>query len=169
MNSSQIFTILHTRIPFQFYGVFPSDQLPETVTVFPACFVVNTDPSGKPGSHWVAIYIDENKHGEYFDSYGRPPVVLAVVNFLNENCPCWHYNEQQVQGLFSSVCGHYCIYFLLQRAYGLPLALILDKFSWKDLEENDQLVTDWLNENFELDTETYNVDFIINQICHAML
>jgi hypothetical protein len=169
MNSRQIYTILHSRIPNKFQGVFPSDKLPSKITVFPACFVINTDPSGKPGSHWVAIYIDTNKRGEYFDSYGRPPEILALIRFLNANSKCWEHNEKRVQGVFSSVCGHYSIYFILQRSSGTPMHSILDKFSSEDFEENDELVTEWLNENFELDTETYNVAFIVNQICCALL
>jgi hypothetical protein len=168
MNSRQIFTLLHSTIPKQFYGVFPSDQLPSKVAVFPACFVNNTDPSGKPGSHWVAIYIDSNKRGEYFDSYGRPPEILAIKSFLNEYSECWGYNEKRLQGLFSSVCGHYCIYFILQRAFGTPMSSFLDKFSSEEYEENDHLITEWLNENFELDTDAYNIDFIVNQVCHAL-
>ena len=34
--------------------------------------VFNLDPSYKPGSHWVAVYIDRNGLPEYFDFFGRP-------------------------------------------------------------------------------------------------
>jgi hypothetical protein len=33
--------------------------------------VCNTDPSTKPGRHWIAIYVDEDGGREYFDSFGR--------------------------------------------------------------------------------------------------
>ena len=131
---------------------------------------MNTDPASKPGSHWVAVYIDSNKRGEYFDSYGRRPGIPALVQLLNKNCRSWEYNQQPVQGLFSSVCGHYCVYFLLQRVLtDIPMSEILQIFDSECLEENDQLITDWLNENFDLDTETYNIEFLLNQVCHALL
>ena len=37
-----------------------------------------------------------------------------------------------------------------------------------DYEENDILVTDWINENFDLNTETYNADFLLSQVCRAL-
>jgi hypothetical protein len=168
MNSSQLSTILHSNMPASFIGVFPSDQLPKTVSVFPACFIINTDPASQPGSHWVAIYVDSKEFGEYFDSYGKPPDVMSIVKFLNENCRSWHYNTKRIQGSFSSVCGHYCVYFLVRRLSGTPMSVIRNEFSGADFEENDHLVTEWVNENFELNTDTYNVDFIANQICRAL-
>ncbi len=44
---------------------------------------------------------------------------------------------------------------------------IVNKFS-ADLEEKDEMITEWLNENFDMNTETFNVDFIVNQICRAL-
>ena len=32
-----------------------------------------TDPMNQPGTHWIAICVDTNGHGEYFDSFGRKP------------------------------------------------------------------------------------------------
>ena len=37
-----------------------------------------------------------------------------------------------------------------------------------DLIQNDDAVTDWVNEYFDLDTETYELEYIVNQLCHAM-
>ena len=131
---------------------------------------MNTDPSGEPGSHWVAVHIDGENHGDYFDSYGRQPQTSSLVSLLKKTCSCWAYNEQQVQSAFSSVCGQYCVYFLLQRTlYNTPMTEIVAKFSKEDYEENDEVVTEWVNENFELNTETYNVDFFVKQICRALL
>ena len=61
----------------KFCGVFPSDKLPQTIDKYPCGFVANTDPSTKPGTHWMSIWIGpsdgkgENKRtvGEFFDSY----------------------------------------------------------------------------------------------------
>ena len=129
---------------------------------------MNTDPASKPGSHWVALYVDSYRRGEYFDSYGMPPKIPALLAFLKRNCDTWQYNERRVQGLFSSVCGQFCVYFLLNRAGGTPMEEILARFSPEDFEENDFLVTEWVNDNFELNTETYNIGFLVNQVCHAL-
>jgi hypothetical protein len=37
-----------------FQGVFSADTLPDK----PRLLVCNTDPSSKPGSHWIVIFID---------------------------------------------------------------------------------------------------------------
>ena len=52
-----------------FQGVFSADTLPEK----PRLLVGNTDPSDKPGNHWIAVFVDSTGRGEYFDSFGRKP------------------------------------------------------------------------------------------------
>ena len=55
-----------------FQGVYPADKLPpsppQTVR---AAYIVNTDPAGEPGQHWLGIWTEQNKC-EIFDSYGLP-------------------------------------------------------------------------------------------------
>ena len=53
-----------------FRGVFSRDTLPSTINGLLVC---NTDPHGKPGEHWIAMCINDDGHGEYFDSFERPP------------------------------------------------------------------------------------------------
>ena len=45
--------------------------------------------------------------------------------------------------------------------------IFLQKFT-QNYEENDNLITDWVNDTFELDTNTYNIEFLVNQICTMM-
>ena len=56
---------------------------------YPSSFVINLDPSYRPGSHWVAVYFDKNGVAEYFDSLaGYPP--HEVVHFLcSLYCDVW--------------------------------------------------------------------------------
>ena len=48
-----------------FQGVFSADTLPRR----PRLLVCNTDESTKPGQHWIAIHVDTDGRGEYFDSF----------------------------------------------------------------------------------------------------
>jgi hypothetical protein len=57
----------------KFCRVFPSDKLPRRLDKYPCGFVANTDPSSKPGTHWVAFYFPSKEKGEFFDSYGQSP------------------------------------------------------------------------------------------------
>jgi hypothetical protein len=45
----------------QFKGT--QDMLPK-INQLPPGIVINTDPSNKPGEHWVAMYIDINGVGD---------------------------------------------------------------------------------------------------------
>ena len=56
-----------------FCGVFPNDKLPTTIKKYPYGLVVNTDPSGMPGTHWISFYFPLEHTGQYFDSFGNPP------------------------------------------------------------------------------------------------
>ena len=49
----------------------------------PHLLVCNTDPSDKPGQHWVCIHVEDG-HGEYFDSFGRRPTTL-FERYLNRH------------------------------------------------------------------------------------
>ena len=55
-------------------GVYALDEIVHIKQKsFPSAYVFNLDPSYKPGSHWVAVYIDRKGRPEYFDSFGPLP------------------------------------------------------------------------------------------------
>ena len=64
-------------------GVFPADRLPSRITQFPRGLVANTDPSTKPGMHWVAMYFPDTSTSEFFDSYGFH---LHFIHPILKNC-----------------------------------------------------------------------------------
>ena len=60
MNSRQLRWILSgDKFTKQFFrGVYAIDEIKSIKTVsYPSSFVINLDPSYKPGSHWVAVYL----------------------------------------------------------------------------------------------------------------
>lgn len=101
-------------------GIYAADTLPRTVTR-PSLLIANTDPKRKPGAHWVAFYIDTNGYGEYFDSYGLPPIVETHRQFLDRQCTTWTWNSVELQSYTSRVCGEYCVLYLAHKARGLSL------------------------------------------------
>ena len=68
------------------------DARTNTIAACPTAFVCNTHDGDQPGEHWVVLYI-EDRHGEYFDSYGLPPLHTTFVQFLNDRCVEWTYNN----------------------------------------------------------------------------
>ncbi len=119
MNTAEIDTLLK-KLPLTrdvFTGVYARNRLPRQIKV-PFAFVGNTDPDNLPGTHWVAVYVDANGRGEYYDPTGRPPIQAAFLNFLDKHCTDWTFNGVRVQEEDSIVCGHHCIYYLVHRCAG---------------------------------------------------
>ena len=118
MDELQIHNIL-SRLSWTkdtFRGVYSSNTLPrKKIKDRPCTLVVNTDEEHEPGSHWTAIYLDSNGVGEYFDSYGLPPLSKHVVNFMNTNTKHWTFNKRQLQNVITTMCGPYVIFFLMYK------------------------------------------------------
>ena len=168
MNTPQLLKCIRTDpiLNSQCAGVYPIDRLPEPKG-YPECVIVNLDPHFKPGSHWMAVYIDAEGFGEFFDSYGRAPETKQIKKYLEDNCLDWTTSNKRLQSPFTSTCGQYCIYFLYYRVRGRPMKDVVEDFT-HDFEENDTTVTTWLNENFDVHTNVLEFDFLVNQICHAL-
>lgn len=148
-------------------GTFPSDKLPKGVQPVPIAMVMNTDPQGQPGEHWTAIYVDKDGFGVYFDSLGRPPsTVNAFEQFLLINSRSWIYNDRMVQNPFLSTCGQYCIYFLTKICRGYTLRDVID--SLDGFDDNDQAVVDYVQDNYDVHTRTFDEDFVWTQISRAL-
>ena len=78
MNILQIERLLKKGLKSKtiFKKVCALDQLEKPT--FPSAYVINSDPSSKPGEHWVAVYFDKRGRGEYFDSYGLPRTLIDL-------------------------------------------------------------------------------------------
>jgi hypothetical protein len=150
-----------------FQGVFPSDGLPKNI-IKPATVIANTDPSSKPGKHWVAFYFPKRGNAEYFDSSGQFPCNKKFVNFLKKNSASFKFNKKRLQGSFSSTCGHYCAVYLLSRSKGKTMKEFLSKFSETDLISNDLNIARLFETNFHIpqygggDGKKY---IVFNQTC----
>ena len=139
MNSQQIDKILKRRCRGKFLGVFSKDTLPTRLpSQRPLLLVCNTDKKSRPGKHWIAIYLDIDESGEYFDSFGRPPK-KSFKHFLNKNCVRWNINSRQIQSASSYFCGQYCVFYCLYKSIRYSTNSILACFS-SDTGLNDVLV-----------------------------
>jgi hypothetical protein len=132
MNTTQIERLLTNQPGFQ--GVYSSDTLPTT----PRLLVCNTDPSTKPGEHWIAIYVGKEGCGEYFDSFGRAPN-KHFKNYMNKNCRIWTFNKKQLQSRVSAFCGYYCCIFVMFKSKGFDMTKFIRLFT-NDTGFNDVMV-----------------------------
>src|SRR5215471_12320827 len=104
MDTMQIMCTLKNVASF--LGVYSSDLIPHSISYLPGrysgCLIINTDPHTEKGTHWLAIHLQPKSYSAfYFDSYGLPPYLPPVCNFLRRNSLLWDYNNVQLQGLTS--------------------------------------------------------------------
>lgn len=125
MNTSQINNLLkHYK---NFIGVFPKDMLPEYKV---GTLIANTDDSSMPGEHWIAMTLNSDKTGEYFDSFGLPPLHNEFIKYLNVHCPKgWIFNNATLQSLSAQTCGHYCVIYASLRCRGYKYKDVLSLFT----------------------------------------
>ena len=111
--------------------------------------MVNTDPMEPPGTHWIAIYFNEQTKGEFFDSYKKHPIHYnkQFLDFMNRNAVEWEHNRIQLQSAFSTVCEQYCVCVLYHRCRKRPLSSIVNSFV-NDKLCNDQLVYDLVTRKY---------------------
>ena len=120
-----------------FKGVYPKDQLP--TVEYPGSYIVNTDPNTSPGEHWVAMFFNNPRSAQFFDSYGLLPIVYGLTDFLDSHSSSWTCNSKTLQSLISEVCGHYTVYYILFRSRGCCLSEMLTHFS-SNVSLNDKTV-----------------------------
>jgi hypothetical protein len=101
--------------------VVPIDRLKYlTCDNKPLGVVVNTDRSDSAGEHWIAVYFTGDGGGEYYDSFGLPPLRKTLIDFMNRNCPDgWSYNNVTKQEFEETNCGNHCVKFLAAKFKGM--------------------------------------------------
>ncbi len=166
MNTQQIERALkhNPKTVKRFCGVFPSDRLPKSLSTFPCGFVANTDPSTEPGTHWVVFHFPNPKTCEFFDSYGQKPEHYSesfktyLKPFEQER------NVRKLQSSWTEVCGHYCIFYLYQRACGHSLNNIVNMFGNNTLS-NDRKVSCYVKKYFDITSKPFCG---LNQCCKKL-
>lgn len=125
-----------------FVGVFPCDRLPK-IRAFPASLIINNKPASDPGEHWVAIHIDENRHGQYFDPYGFDPLEKEIVDFLGYYCTGgWLSFPYRLQGGLSIKCGEFCSTYVYLKSIGANDCEIVKYFT-NDFATNDEITAEY--------------------------
>ena len=104
----------------QFAGIYAKDELHKNQLRLPMGLIANTDKASDPGTHWIAIFIDKDGIGEYFDSYGLPPLLNEFTDFLHNFCiNGYFYNRNILQCITCITCGQYCTAYLTARFNGI--------------------------------------------------
>lgn len=143
MDTNQISCVLLDKLrehpDFSFIGVYAADQIPKIIDCYPVSLIANIDPISLPGQHWVAFYLRSQNDFEFFDSFALP---ISIYTHLSHSLTgaCTHYCTYPIQSMRSTLCGQYCIYFLLNRARGQSFSNILASFCPTNSYINDSLI-----------------------------
>ena len=137
----------HPQLQYDFAGVFASDQLPSRpVRDRPQGYIVNVDPHDRPGSHWIALWTDEEGDCTVMDSFGLPLHLYQPPNLYHwvmDQFDRFQCNRHALQAVDSQACGLYALYFLVHMSVGGTLDTFLDLFSRYDFVKNDRCVVQW--------------------------
>ena len=92
------------------------------------------------GSHWVSTYVKDNVLN-YFDIFGLPPFQEIVDHAKKKNLTLLH-QIQQIQNLYTTTCGYYCLHFLNAMNKGKDYFDLLQVFGF-DTDKNEKFIADY--------------------------
>ena len=132
-----------------FLGTFAQNDLMKLRHVqLPFSLIVNVDYSDKAGSHWLSIYVSRHTI-EIFDSLGFDPKFYSnsnklIINFIEKYSFSRHiFISPVLQPTSSTLCGLYCIYFVLMRQF-YNFQKCLSRFGSNHIR-NDQRLSHFFN------------------------
>ena len=99
------------KISWSFRGTFSANNIPKFKDNF-FSLIVNLSNEGETGTHFIAIFITENKI-LYFDSLGSLQINPNIKHYLETYKKPISYDQKQIQHLLSSHCGFFCIAFII--------------------------------------------------------
>ena len=146
MDTIQINHALEEWKP-EFRGTFAINHIPLVYTrKSPFALVFNQDAYPGAGTHWIAIFCDVNGNLEYFDTSGSPPPDdNEKLNAIFDECKTVVYNNKRIQSFCSSVCGEYCIFYLIARLENISFEQCLNFFSASNKLQNDVFVYNFVH------------------------
>ena len=113
MNTKQLWTALtlNSKTNNFFDGIFSYDTL-VNIKLKPTLLICNTDPSYKPGKHWVLFFFKKNEV-DFYDSMGKDisfygTEFLSLVEKFGLKYNMCNIRTQPVN---TSLCGVYCLYY----------------------------------------------------------
>ena len=143
METDQISRILSHDSLMCHYDVIAKDALTDVIDTYPAAFVCITHNGDQTGEHWIAMYVNAEQRGDYFDPYVIESQHVEFTNFMNKHCADWLPNDRILQSPISTVCGQYCVAFLLFRCRNVSMHAFTHFFT-NDSVANDCRVFDWV-------------------------
>ena len=125
-----------------FQGIRSADELPARLQCDQS-LIFNASDSDEIGTHWLCLYQNSNTELEMFDSCGNSPSFYNLQDKLPYSRTI-AYNKRKLQGVYSSVCGVYCMQYLFYKSRGYPTSKIVNDLFSADLNQNDRRTIDYI-------------------------
>ena len=125
------------KISWSFRGTFSANNIPKFKDNF-FSLIVNLSNEGETGTHFIAIFITENKI-LYFDSLGSFQINPNIKHYLETYKKPISYDQKQIQHLLSSHCGFFCIAFIICIENMVPTPTFKKIFLRIELFQNDSI------------------------------
>ena len=91
----------------RFNGVFSRDNLSK---IKDEAYIINLDEYSDIGTHWVALYVQNNNSVPYFDSFSVEHILKEIkASINNKNIKT---NVFRTQAYDSIMCAYFCIGFI---------------------------------------------------------
>jgi len=136
----------------KFYdGTCSSDTIPQSLKNH-HFIICNTDVSSGPGQHWYCVLKSENNTLECFDSLGVDHIKKEFLkqNFHFLGIEEIEFNVTALQPDDSTSCGHFVLFFLIQRSHNkdLDFTEFLNSFFTVSKSENESIVQQFMKDYF---------------------
>ena len=119
----------------RFNGVYSRDNL--SVEVKDGACVINLDEYSDIGTHWVALYV-QNNNVTYFDSFGVEHIPKEIEKFISsKNIKI---NIFRIQAYDSIMSGYFCMGFIDFMLTGTTLTDFTNLFSPNNFRKNDDII-----------------------------
>ena len=119
----------------RFNGVYSRDNLSDEIK--DGTYVVNLDEYSDTGTHWIALY-EQNNDVTYFDSSAVEHISKEIKTFIsNKNT---NTNIFQIQAYDSLICGYFYIGFINFNEF---IHYFTNLFSLKNFKKNDDIILNY--------------------------
>jgi len=92
------------------HGVYMKDEL-KNIPPMNGNYFINLDSSssGKNGTHWTALILNDKLGNVFFDSFGCIPSIEVIEFIRRSKLKTYGYNNWIIQDLHSEFCGFFCL------------------------------------------------------------
>ena len=124
-------------------GVYSRDNLPNKRK--DGAYVINLDDYSDIGTHWVALWVNNNNNVTYFDNFGVEHIPKEIIKLIeNRNIKT---NIFRIQAYDSIMFGYFCIGFIDFMFKRKTLNEYTNLFSPNDFKRNDDTILNYFMNN----------------------